>query len=63
MNNQFLKINPDKTEILLLYIKSMAIEVIIRGMIIDQIFRGSKEYWSMGKQKSGYDVPRKQNGF
>ena len=31
----FLKINPDKTEILLLFPKSMENEVIIRGTIID----------------------------
>ena len=34
MNYQFLKINPDKTEILLLYPKSMENDVIIRGSII-----------------------------
>ena len=35
MNIMFLKINPDKTEILLLFPKSMENEVIIRGTIID----------------------------
>ena len=34
MNYQFLKINPDKTEILLIYRKSMKNKVIIRGTII-----------------------------
>ena len=34
MNYQFLKINPDKTEILLFYPKSMENEVIIRGTMI-----------------------------
>ena len=34
MNFQFLKINPDKTEILLLFPKSMEKEVIIKGTII-----------------------------
>ena len=33
MNNQFLKISPDKTEILLLYPKSMEKEGLIRGTI------------------------------
>ena len=35
MNYQFLKINPDKTELLLLYPKSMESDVIIRGTIIN----------------------------
>ena len=35
MNNQFLKLNPDKTEMLLLYPKSMKHKVIIKGTIFE----------------------------
>ena len=50
MNNQFLKINPDKTEILLLYPRSMENEVIIRGTIINdqQCIRFSEEVKNVG---------------
>ncbi len=36
MNYQFLKINPDKTELLLLYSKSLENEIIIRGTMINE---------------------------
>ena len=50
MNNQFLKINPDKTEILLLYPKSVENDVIIRGTIIgdQQCIRFSEEVKNVG---------------
>ena len=49
MNSQFLKINPDKTELLLLYPKSMGSKVIIKGTIFeDQCIRFSDSVKNVG---------------
>ena len=49
MNKMFLKINPDKTEILLLYPEWMEDSVIVRGVIIDeQCIRFSKYVKNVG---------------
>ena len=49
MNARFLKINPDKTEILLLYPDSLTTEVIIKGALFDgQCIRFSDEVKNVG---------------
>ena len=49
MNSHFLKINPDKTELLLLYPKTLENQVIIRGTILgDNCIRFSEEVKNVG---------------
>ena len=49
MNKQFLKINPDKTELLLLYPRELEDKVIIQGVILDdQCIRFSDQVKNVG---------------
>ena len=49
MNTQFLKINPEKTEIILFHLKTLEQQIIIRGTLIeDQCIRYSKAVKNVG---------------